>query len=1057
MNTLSKNVLCLAAATLVLLAGAQTGFGQNLTTGTLTGVVVDAQKGVLPGAVVTAIHVPTGTVYEAITQIDGHFTMLSVRVGGPYTVKTTMSGFRIGEQTGVMVGLGETRLVDFTLALATVTETVNVVAEAQVIDTSRAGTAASIATQTIETLPTISRSINDFARTSPFFNVAVAAAGDADQTVSVAGRNNRYNNMQIDGAVNNDVFGLAASGTPGGQTGTQPVSLDAIQEIQLLVSPYDVRQGGFSGGGINAVTKSGTNGFHGGAYYFGRSQRLIGSIPALVTPANPNPLDVPVANFADNQLGFSIGGPIVKNKGFFFFNYDRARKDTPTGFSADGSTNQQFGNPALAQAVQTVTKQLYGYDPGGLAEFVKPNYSDKYFGRTDFNLSPSNQLTVRVNYVDASVSTGTQSISSYNFPSHFYYMTDKMLSTVGQLNSSFGRAFNEFRVTYSRERNNRGDQPGQIRFPEVRVYSNDLTQSVYLGSEYSSQANKLNQDIVQLSDDITLVKGAHTYTFGTQNEFYKFYNLFIQNQAGSYTFSTLANYTAGIAGGFYHYFSNDASNPNLAAQFSVRQFGFYAGDKWRARPNVTVTYGLRVDLPRFPDKPHANPLALSKYGYATDNVPAPTMWSPRLGVNWDLSSDSGKRRQFRGGLGMFSGRTPYVWLSNQYGNTGVDFTYLSAVFSTSTPNKFAIPFVADPNNQPTSIPGAGLGTQTINVIDPNYSYPKVLRGNLSFDHELGFFGLYGTAEFVASKILEDINYKNLNYIPTGATLPDGRPLYKKLDSTVNDVMLLFNATQGSTYTFAYKVERPFRKGYYFSVSYLYGRATSVNDGTSSVAKSNWTGTPINNDPNNAPLSRSNYDVGSRVNFAVTIPIPMPAKLTSNVSLFYNGQAGRPYSIGFSGDMNGDLASQDLIFVPSSSDQVIVSGGTWDQLNAFIQNDPAASQYIGQRMPRNAGRSPWANQLDFRYALNIPTGRKTRAEVTFDMFNFLNLLNKNWGWQYTAGFPGFASLIRYNGIDAATGKMKYDISTITSSTFAGTFYRDDLRSRWQAQLGIRFRF
>ncbi len=198
-------------------------------------------------------------------------------------------------------------------------------------------------------------------------------------------------------------------------------------------------------------------------------------------------------------------------------------------------------------------------------------------------------------------------------------------------------------------------------------------------------------------------------------------------------------------------------------------------------------------------------------------------------------------------------------------------------------------------------------------------------------------------------------------------------------------------------------------------------------------------------------------MGSRVNLALTVPIPMGASLRSSVSLFYNGQYGRPYSIGFSGDANGDVASQDLLFVPATADQVIVSGGTWEQLNTFLSNDPAASQYRGQIMPRNAARSPWSNQLDFRYALTVPTGGRTKAEITFDVFNLLNLLNKDWGWMYTAGFPGFASLVRYGGIDTATGKMKYDISTITSSTFAGTFYRDDLRSRWQAQLGARFRF
>ena len=1046
-------LLCLAAAILMVTTGAQVGFGQ--TNGTMTGVVMDAQKGVLPGATVTAVHVPTGTTYEAVTQGDGHFTMQAVRVGGPYTVKASMTGFKTQEQTNVQVSLGESREVTFTLPLESLSETVTVTAETQVIDTTRAGTAANIAPQAIEALPTISRGINDFARTSPFFNVAVAAAGDSDATLSVAGRNNRYNNMQIDGAVNNDVFGLAASGTPGGQTGTQPISLDAIQEVQLLVSPYDVRQGGFSGGGINAVSKSGSNSLHGGAYYFGRTEKFIGAIPALKTPSNPNPSDVKFTSFKDNQWGVSLGGPILQNTAFFFGNYDRARKDTPLGFSADGSTAQQFGNPTLAQQVAAITQSKYNFNPGGLGDFNKPNYSDKVFARVDVNLGTSHQLTMRTNYVDASVSTGSQSISTYNLPSHFYYMTDKMVSSVVQLNSSFKQLFNELRVTYSRERNKRGGQPGTPDFPEVRVYSDNLTQSVYLGTEYSSQANKLNQDIVQVSDDVTYVKGAHTFSFGTQNEFYKFWNLFIQNAMGSYTFSSLANYQAGIAQGYYHYFSN-TSDPSQAASFSVRQFGFYAGDKWRVSPKFTVTAGARVDLPRFPDKPHTNPTSVQKFGYATDVVPTPTMFSPRAGFNWDLSGDSGKRSQIRGGLGMFSGRTPYVWLSNQYGNTGVDFTNLTASFSTSKPNAFSIPFSADPNKQATSIPGSVAATQTVNMIDPNYKYPQIVRGNIAWDRDLGILGIYGTAEFLFTKTLKDVAYSNLNYIPSGTTLPDGRTVYKKLDSSVADAMLLTNTNKGSSYTMVFKLERPFKNGFSASASYLYGRAKSVNDGTSSVARSNWTGTPIGL-TDVAPLTRSNYDVGSRVNVAVTVPIPTGSPVRASVSLFYNGQYGRPYSIGFSGDVNGDVATQDLLFVPSSSDQVIVSGGTWDQLNAFIHADAAASKYIGQIMPRNAARSPWSNQLDGRFAINVPTGGKTKAEITLDVFNVLNLLNKEWGWMYTAGFPGFASLVRYNGVDAATGKMKYDISTITSSTFAGTFYRDDLRSRWQAQLGARFRF
>lgn len=1050
-----RSLLCLAATLVLVVAGAQVGYGQNATTGTLTGVVMDAQKGVLPGATVVAVHTPTGTTYESITQGDGHFTILAVRVGGPYTIKASMTGFKTQEQTGVEVGLGESRSVEFTLPLESVTETVTVTAEAQVIDTARAGTAANVPSQVIETLPTISRSINDFARTSPFFSVGSAAAGNAD-AITVAGRNNRYNNMQIDGAVNNDVFGLADTGTPGGQTGTQPISLDAIQEIQLVVSPYDVRQGGFSGGGINAVTKSGSNSLHGSAFFYTRNQDFIGKIPGVVTPANPDPADTKVGEFSDKQMGFSIGGPILRNKAFFFGNADWGRKDTPVGYSADGSSGQQFSQQTYVQQVVNIAQNKYQYDTGGLGEFSKPNDSDKIFGRFDINLSPQHQLTLRTNYVNGKASIGTSSFSSYKMPSNFYYMTDKMISSVAQLNSQFGTLFNELRVTYSRERNKRGGQPGDPLFPEVRVYLPDGN-SVLFGTEYSSQANRLNQDIVQVSDDVTWVKGAHTFSFGTQNEFYKFYNLFIQNLYGAYQFSSIANFEAGIAQSFNHNFSK-TSNPEQAAEFSVRQLGFYAGDKWRMAPNFTLTYGARVDLPRFPDKPKSNPIPLATWGYGTDVVPTPTMFSPRAGFNWDISGQSGKRRQIRGGLGLFTGRTPYVWLSNQYGNTGMDFTALSVSYNVN--NK--VPFVADPNAQPVTVTGGSTGRQTINLIDPDYKYPYVLRTNIALDHDLGLFGLVGTAEFLYTKNLKEITYKNLNYIQ-GGSLPDGRPTFKKQDANLNDVVLLTNSNKGTSWLTSFKIERPFRNGFYFSASYLYGESKSVNDGTSSVARSNWAGVMTIN-PNDPALTLSNYSPGHRVNFAFTANVPLFGGLRSTASLFYNGQNGRPYSLGFNGsDPNGDGVSgnsaNDLLYIPIGANDpiVTVTNGTWDQLMTYLNGIELTEGMGGKILSRNMGRAPWQNQMDFRYAVTIPTGGKTRAEVTLDVFNFLNLLNKDWGWQYWAEFPGMSRKIRYAGIDAATGKMRYDLSTITSSSFTGTFDRDDLKSRWQGQLGLRFRF
>ncbi len=1048
-NSRSKLLLLLA---MLLLGGS--AFAQTVTNGAITGSVIDPQKAVIPGASIVATHVETGTAYEAVTQEDGRFSIIGVRIGS-YNIKASMGKFQAQEKSNINVGLGETQDVSFVLQIEGLSETVTVTAEAQIFDLSRAGTASNVPTRTIEELPTIQRSINDFARTSPHFNTNTDSAGGSDM-ISVAGRNNRYNNMQIDGAVNNDVFGLASSGTPGGQTGTQPVSLDAIQEIQLVVSPYDVRQGGFSGGSINAVTKSGSNAFHGTGYYFGRNQKFVNSIPSIVTVANPTAVDTKVGPFSDKQGGFSLGGPIVKNKLFFFTNLDWARKTTPTGYSIDGSSGQKFDNAANIQPILDYVKSKYGYDPGGTGEFGRPNNANKFFVRGDYNISSRHQLVFRTNYVDGLAYVGIQYNNAYKMPGNFYSIQDKMLSNVAQLNSTVGTTmFNELRFTYQRERNVRGDQAGYKAFPEVRV---DLPSGNYIqfGTEYSSHANKLNQDIIEITDDLTWIKGSHTFSFGTHNEFYKFYNLFIQYLYGGYRFSSQANFQAGLAQSYNHNFSN-TSNPNEAANFPVRQFGLYAGDKWRAKRNLTLTYGIRVDIPRFPDKPRANPVAVTDFNLRTDVVPAPTMWSPRFGFNWDPSQGRSKRLQVRGGVGIFSGRTPYVWLSNQYSNTGMDFTSLSVSYNAN--NK--IPFVADPFNQPNTVTGGTTGRQTINLIDPDYHYPTILRTNAAFDHTLPFFGLIGSAELVYTKNIKEISYANINYVPL-SKLPDGRNTYKKFDANLNDVMLLSNTSKGRSWSISYKVERPFRNRLYLSGSYLFNRAYSVNDGTSSVARSNWTGTPIGLDTNNPPLTRSRYEVGSRVNLAATLPIRMPWHMSSRVSMFYNGQQGFPYSLIFNGDANTDsITSNDLLYVPNNSSEVSVYSSvsgqavTYDMLDKYLTS-LGADKYRGQILPRMFNHAKWYNQMDVRYALTIPAFRETRFEVTVDVFNFLNLLNSKWGWQNFGGFPGIGQ-IGYGGLDATTGKMRYNLATLASTTYQGPFTRDDLRSRAQAQLGIRYRF
>jgi Carboxypeptidase regulatory-like domain/TonB-dependent Receptor Plug Domain len=379
-RTMGSWSICAIGTALALLIAGPTALAQNVTTGNLSGTVTDPQGGVLPGVTVTATHEPTGTKYEGVTTAEGRFQMPAVRVGGPYTVTAALSGFRDKTESDVTVGLGEARTVDFKLSLATVTETITIVGEAPVIDTTRAGTASNVKREVIENLPTISRSITDVARTSPYFNESNTNGGDS--FLSVAGRNNRYNNIQIDGAVNNDLFGLAASGTPGGQTGVQPISYDALGEIQLVVAPYDVRQGGFSGGSINAVTKSGSNQLNGTGYFYSRSESLVGQIASTFSTDKTK-----VGLFNDRQGGASLGGPIVQNKAFFFANVDIGRKKTPNGFSVSGTTGQPWTHQDEVNRIIAIAKG-YGYDPGSTDEFSKRGNNQKVFIRTDFNLSP---------------------------------------------------------------------------------------------------------------------------------------------------------------------------------------------------------------------------------------------------------------------------------------------------------------------------------------------------------------------------------------------------------------------------------------------------------------------------------------------------------------------------------------------------------------------------------------------------------------------------------------------------------------------------------------------
>ena len=1025
------------AALAVLLGIAPWAAAQSVTTGALTGRVVDESGAAVPGATVEAVHEPTGSNYSAVSGSEGTFSILNVRAGGPYSITATLSGFAPDKQSGLNVVLGGQTAVNFKLRVEGLTEAVEVVAEGGSLITPAAnGAASNVSEETIEALPTVTRGIEDFARLSPYFNSQGSGDGSGANALSVAGRNTRYNNVQIDGAVNNDLFGLADSGTPGGQTEAQPVSIDAVQELQLVVSPYDVRQGGFSGGGVNAITRSGTNEFHGTAYYFFRSEGLVGD----------GPNDRPIATFDEKQGGASLGGPIVRDKVFFFANVDFGRKDRPSGWSIDGNSGQSFGRQAEAARFLNIMQTRYGYDPGGTSEFIRDTPNEKFLAKLDWNLNQRHRLSLRHNYVDSSNDIGFPTSTNYIFPDFFYQFRDKTNSSVAQLNSTFGSgSVNELRVTYQTVRDNRD---GVNEFPTVLVDVSGGGQ-FRAGRENFSTANALDQDVLELTDDFTMVRGNHSFTVGTHNEFFSFRNLFIRDNFGNYRFSSLDNLQAGLAQSYDYSFSL-TGNAQQAAEFSVHQFGFYAGDLWRITPQFTLNYGVRLDIPSFPDKPTANPAAVANFNYATDVVPSPKMWSPRAGFNWDVAGDG--KSQVRGGLGLFTGRTPYVWLSNQFGNTGIEFRRVGASFNANN----RIPFVADPFNQPATVTGANAGsfTNEIDVIDPEYKYPALVRTNIGYDRELGIWGLQSTVEFFYSTNLKDIAYQNLNIRQTG-TRPDGRPTFTRSNTTFSDVILLTNTDDGSQWTFTGKLERPFRDGFYAMVAYAYGESRSVNDGTSSQAASNWGNAYTQGNPNDVGLGVSRFDPGHRIMAAVSYDWRLGKRLNLLFSAFYNGQEGRSYAFTYNGDWNGDgRTTNDLIYVPAQGDsRVVFINGTAADWEAYVANDKGLQASRGQIMEKGASRAPWTDALDVRAALGIPVS-KVKFEITFDMLNFLNLLNKDWGVVDNATF-GDLNPIPVPTVNTA-GQMVYNLANITRVGYV-KFDRDDLRSRWQGQLGFRVRF
>ncbi|ATL48093.1 hypothetical protein COR50_13480 [Chitinophaga caeni] len=1067
--------------TFLLMMGVVTTYAQ-VTTSSLQGIVKDSKGEGLIGATVKATHVPSGTIYGTTTQEGGRYTIPNMRAGGPYTVEVSYIGYASQKFENIQLRLGTAFKLDATLGddsktlqEVTITGTRN-----GIINPNHNGTSVNISRNQLDNLPTVTRSIQDFARLS---TQAVTYNNGSDGSplgISFGGQNNRYNQFAIDGANTSDVFGLSGSGTNGGQSGANPISIEAIDQVQVVLNPYDIKQSGFTGGGINAITKSGTNQFVGSIYGLYQNQDFVGKSQS----------GAKYGDFKNQIFGATIGGPIVKNKLFFFLNYERGKQTSPVDFNpADPSTGKAPFSVDTLQQIYDVLQSRYGYDAGGFTALEKDKPSTNFLARIDWNINQVHKLTVRHSLMDAENVLGSRSNTNAKYYNNFYTFPSTSNNTIVELNSNFSNKMsNELRIGFNRTVDKR-KYLGEM-FPSVTINGSGNT-SINFGSEYSSQVNALTQNIWTLTDNLTLYRGNHTITLGTNNEFYSIQNDFIQNNFGSYTYRSLDDFFNDAQPSNYRvsYTTSDPSKRE-GVKFNAMQLGFYAQDQWDIKDNFRLTAGLRIDIPIISTDPIANP-DFDKNpifaGYSTTTTPKTRlMFAPRVGFNWDVFKDG--KTQIRGGSGIFTGRVPFVWISNQYSNNGSLYTSVNYYPSTGDGFKFRFdrndPFLGQYTLEEIQALASSvqpLGSN-VNLTSSNFKFPQSWKSNLAVDQQLPW-GIFGTIEANFTKTINNTTWTNVNVVKDGGNvdLGDGpRPTWEVQTRDYDQVIVLGNTNKGFAYNLTTEFTKSTKNGLFAKIGYSYGEAKSLNDGTSSTASSNWRYSANTMGLNDPAYGYSKFRMGSRVIGVIskTFRYGKDKAWATGVTLFYTGQSGTPYTWVYynSGsndpthDDSGTNGNNDLIYV-GTKDQVnqmnflpITSSGnvvrsTEEQRqdwNDYIDSDKYLSDRRGKAAEKYAARTPFENLFDFKFVQDLPIVKGHKIQLTFDILNVGNLLNKEWGRTYFISNNVATPLT----ITQSGGQIAYQFDKRRLNDIDGKarpYYINNFTSRWRGQIGVRYNF
>ena len=1062
---------------------------QGVTTATLIGTVTGTE-GPISRARISAVHEPSGTRYQATTRSDGRYTIPGMRIGGPYTVSASFLGYERRSVGAVYLNLGTNTDVPINLTRAAVTLTeVSVTATNAAVNSTRTGAATTVPLSALEGLPTISRTIGDFTRLTP------QASG-----TSFAGQDNRLNNITIDGSYFNNSFGL--SGTPGGRTGVAPIPLDAVDQIQVNIAPFDVRQGNFVGAGVNAVTKSGTNDLQGSIYYLGRNEQFSG-----INAGNTGLLRTP-AKFG--QFGARVGGPIVRDKLFFFANFEDDRlTQTGSSFTTNAGGQPITGNTTRVldsdlSALSTYLQTNFKYNTGTYSPVPLETPSRRLITKFDFNANDRNKFSLRYIGLDSKTDVLTSNSSSLgngnrrsnanslSFENSNYAVKENIHSVVGEWNSQLasGSMSNNLIVGYTT--NDESREPKGDFFPLVDILKDGLTYTSF-GYEAFTPANQLYYNTTQFQDNFTIYTNKHDFTIGATAQHYRSTNVFFPGSQSVYVYNSLADFYADANS----YLANPTrtTSPVTLQKFQVRYnnipgqtepvqpldvlyAGAYAQDEWRASNNLKVTFGLRADVPRFKNTALANPEVdgftfRDETGgpvkYSTNKLPdANVLFSPRLGFNLDVHGD--KRTQVRGGTGIFTGSPAYVWISNQIGANGILTGF------DEQRNTTARPFNPNPETyKQTTVTGAPAASYELAFSNPDYRFPQVWRSDFAVDQKLPY-GIVGTGEVLYGKDVNGTYYINANLAPpigsfTGA---DQRPYYgvgtaNRVVSKITSAIVLKNQSVGYSYSLSGSLEKAFQNGFFAKAAYNYGVARNTVD-PGSIALGSWNSNEITRDPNNPEVAYSQYSPGHRSFLALSYRHEYARFGATSVSLFAERRTQGNASYIFANDVNRDGGSNDLIYIPRDKSEMnfvpFTSGGrtftaaeqatAWE---AFINQDPYLSAHRGEYAGRNAIFLPQVVRTDFSVSQDIfrdANGRRNTLQLRLDIFNFGNLLNRQWG----VGSRLVTTQPLTNGsLDPVTGALRYNLRNIGTELISTTYQPSSSATAdvYRMQLGLRYNF